>query len=144
MELITTRNVLALNIGMSGNLFGGEMMSWLDLAGASYACQLCDSPRMITKKFTEIVFERPVKVGNIIKIYGEVERFGETSITINLEARKQNVERHEELIVCKTTVVFVKINAEGEPVPISDRVKVRYEDRMKEFGRGLVKYELAK
>jgi acyl-CoA thioesterase YciA len=138
MELITTKTALASDMGVSENLFGGVMLSWLDLAGAAYASQLCDSPRLVTKKFEEVVFEMPVKIGNLIKIYGEVVSFGRTSITIKLEARKHNVESGKQSCVCKTKVVFVKINHEGDPVPISDRVKSRYEKRKKKYNRGLL------
>lgn len=141
MELITTRTALALDMGMSGNLFGGNMLSWLDLSGAAYASQLCDSPRLVTKKFEEVVFEKPVKIGNLIKIYGDVVTFGNTSITIKLEARKHNVETGSQQIVCSTRAVFVKINDEGEPVPISDRVKIRFEERKSKYGRGLLSPE---
>lgn len=138
MELITTKTVLASEMGVSNNLFGGEMLCWLDLAGAAYASQVCDSPRLVTKKFEEVVFEKPCKIGNLIKIYGEVVKFGNTSITIKLEARKHNVETGTQQIVCSTTVVFVKINDEGESIPISDRVKKRYEERFKKYKRGLL------
>ena len=68
MELITTNTVLASEMGVSNNLFGGVMLSWLDLSGAAYAAQICDSPRLVTKKFEEVIFEKPVKIGNLIKI----------------------------------------------------------------------------
>jgi acyl-CoA thioesterase YciA len=138
MELITTKNVLASEMGVSGNLFGGHMLAWLDLAGAAYAAELCDSPRLVTKKFEEVVFEKPVKVGHLIKIYGDVVKFGKTSITINLEARKHNVESGTQSIVCKTTVVFVKINDDGEPIPISTRVKKRFKERKEKYGKGIL------
>lgn len=138
MELITTKTILALDIGVNDNLFGGIMLSELDKAGAAYAAQLCDSPRLVTKKFEEVVFEKPCKIGNLIKIYGEVVKFGNTSITIKLEARKHQVETGTQQIVCSTTVVFVKINDEGDPIPISDRVKTRYAERFKKFKRGLL------
>jgi acyl-CoA thioesterase YciA len=138
MELITTKTVLASEMGVSNNLFGGVMLSWLDLSGAAYAAQICDSPRLVTKKFEEVIFEKPVKIGNLIKIYGEVVKFGNTSVTVKLEARKHNVETGQQQLVCSTVVVFVKINDDGEPVPISDRVKVRYKERYKKYKRGLL------
>jgi acyl-CoA thioesterase YciA len=141
MELITTKTVLASEMGVSNNLFGGVMLSWLDLSGAAYASQICDSPRLVTKKFEEVIFEKPVKIGNLIKIYGEVVKFGNTSIIIKLEARKHNVETGQQQLVCSTVVVFVKINDDGEPVPISDRVKVRYKERYKKYKRGLLNPE---
>ena len=129
---------MASQIGVHGNLFGGEMLSVLDESGAVYTCQICDTPRMVTKKIEEVIFQRPVKTGNLIKIYGSVERIGTTSITINLEARKHNVYTGVQDLVCSTKMVFVRIDDEGAPVPISERVKKRYDDRVKLFGRGLL------
>lgn len=138
MELITTRVCMASQIGVHGNLFGGEMMSILDESAAVYCCQICDTPRMVTKKIEEVIFERPVKTGNLIKVYGSVEKIGNTSITINLEARKHNVYTGVQDLVCSTKMVFVRIDDEGAPVPISERVKKRYDDRVQLFGRGLL------
>lgn len=138
MELISTSICMTSKLGVHNNLFGGHMLSLLDEAAACYACQICDSPRMVTKKMEEVVFENPVKVGNIIKIYGTVDRIGTTSITIKLEARKHNVYTGLQKIVCTTKVIFVKIDDEGTPVPISDRVKKRYYERFEKYGRGLL------
>ena len=138
MELITTKTVLASDMGANDNLFGGIMLCWLDLSGAAYAAQVCDSPKLVTKKFEEVVFEKTVKIGNLIKIYGEVVKFGNTSISLKLEARKHNVETGTQQLVCSTKVIFVKINDDGEPVPISDRVKLRYEERFLTYKRGLL------
>lgn len=138
MELVTTKICMTGDLGVSGNLFGGVMMSILDEAAAAYACQICDTPRMVTKKIEEVIFENPVKVGNILKIYAEVIKIGKTSITIKLEARKHSVYTGQQKLVCSTNVVFVRIDEEGSPVPISERVKLRYSERMKKFGKGLL------
>jgi acyl-CoA thioesterase YciA len=138
MELITTKICMTLDIGVNNSLFGGNMLSFLDEAAAAYACQLCDTPRMVTKKIEEVVFQNPVKVGNILKIYGEVDTIGNTSITLKLEARKHNVYTGQQKLVCSTKMVFVRIDDEGSPVPISERVKLRYFERKKKFGKGLL------
>ncbi len=138
MELITTKICMALDIGVHGNMFGGNMMAHLDEAAAAYACQICDTPRMVTKKIEEVVFENPVRIGNMIKIYGEVDKIGRTSITLNLEARKHNVYTGLETTVCLTKVVFVRIDEDGQPVPISERVKTRYQERKALYGKGLL------
>jgi acyl-CoA thioesterase YciA len=135
---------MASDLGVHGNLFGGTMMSFLDESAAAYACQLCDSPRMVTKKIEEVVFQSPVKVGNILKIYGSVDKIGNTSITLNLEARKHNVYTGQQKLVCSTKVVFVRIDDEGSPVPISERVKNRYYERVEKYGRGLLTPEEVK
>ena len=66
------------DIGVHGNLFGGTMMSWIDEAGAAYASQICDTPKMVTVKINELIFKKPIKIGNLIKIYGSVKEFGKT------------------------------------------------------------------
>jgi acyl-CoA thioesterase YciA len=129
---------MASDLGIHGNLFGGKMVSLLDEAAAAYSCQICDSPRMVTKKIEEVVFQSPVKVGNILKIYSKVDRIGTTSITLNLEARKHNVYTGQQKLVCSTKVVFVRIDDEGHPIPISERVKKRYFSRIKQFNKGLL------
>jgi acyl-CoA thioesterase YciA len=126
MELITTKICMTLDIGVNNSLFGGNMLSFLDEAAAAYCCQVCRTTKMVTKKIEEVVFESPVKVGNILKIYGEVDRIGNTSITVKLEARKHNVYTGKQHLVCSTKIVFVKIDEEGNPIPISERVKSQY------------------
>lgn len=138
MELITTKICMASELGVHGNLFGGSMMAFLDEAAAAYSCQICDSAKMVTMKIEEVVFQSPVKVGNLIKIYASVEKFGNTSVTINLEARKHNVHTGKQELVCSTKIVFVKLDEEGSSIPISDRVKIRYQERFKRYGRGLL------
>ena len=138
MELITTKICMTSDLGVHGNLFGGTMMSILDESAAAYACQICDTPRMLTKKIEEVIFENPVKVGNILKVYAEVTKIGKTSITIKLEARKHSVYTGQQKLVCSTNVVFVRIDEEGTPVPISERVKIRYKERVEKFGKGLL------
>jgi acyl-CoA thioesterase YciA len=129
------------DIGVHGNLFGGTMMSWIDEAGAAYASQICDTPRMVTVKISELLFKKSIKVGNLIKIYGEVKEFGRTSVTLNIEVRKHNVYTGDQDVVTHTEIKFVRIDDDGNPLPISDRVKKRYEERVRQFGRGLLSFE---
>jgi acyl-CoA thioesterase YciA len=122
-------------------MFGGEMMSIIDLASAAYAAQICDSPRMVTVKIDELVFKNPVKVGNIIKCYAMVKEFGNTSITLYVEVRKHNVYTGKQEVVVHTNIKFVHIDEEGNPIPISTRVKKRYSDRIQKYGKGLLSFE---
>lgn len=127
MELISTHICKTSNVGFHGNLFGGTMLGWLDEAGAIFACEACDSPRMVTKSISAVVFEKPVRPGQIIKIYGEVVAAGNTSITVRLEARRHSVYNGSQKIVCTTDMKFVRIDGDGEAVPISEKVKKKYE-----------------
>ena len=127
-ELISTHVCKTQNIGFHGNLFGGIMLSWLDEAGAAFAAQVCGSPRMVTKSISEVTFEKPVRAGQIIKIYGDVVRIGTSSVTITLEARRHSVYNGSQRSACKLDMVFVRIDGDGEAVPIRT-VKKKYKNR---------------
>ena len=55
MELITTYICKTSDLGVHGNMFGGTLVSIIDDAGASYASQICDTPRMVTIKIDEFI-----------------------------------------------------------------------------------------
>jgi len=127
MELVSTHVCKTKDVGFHGNLFGGLMLAWLDEAGAAFACQACDTPRMVTKSMSGVVFERPARPGQLIKIYAETIQVGNTSCTIRLEARRHSVYNGSQKIVCTTDMKFVRIDGDGEAVPISEKVKKKYE-----------------
>ena len=127
MDLITTYFCKASQVGYHGNLFGGRMLAWLDEAGAAFAAQCCDSPRMVTKHISAVTFEKPVRPGQIIKIYGEVLKVGNSSITVRLEARRHSVYNGTQKLVCKCDMVFVRISGDGEPVPIAPHIRKKLE-----------------
>ena len=102
------------------------MLAWLDEAAAAYACQVCDTPRMVTKHIGGLTFERPARPGQIIKIYGNVEKIGKTSITLNMEARRHSVYNGTQSAVVSTKMIFVRIDGDGEAIPISERVRIKY------------------
>jgi acyl-CoA thioesterase YciA len=105
------------HIGINNNLFGGEMLSWLDIAGAVFAAEKVKSPNVVTAKMDSVEFKNPVKVGNVIYFYGEVERVGRTSITIRLTAHRHDVVTSEEVVVCETRIIYVKVE-NGVATPI--------------------------
>tara|TARA_R100000152_G_C6617347_1_gene69217 strand:- start:6 stop:401 length:396 start_codon:yes stop_codon:yes gene_type:complete len=126
MDLISTHICKGKNIGVHGNLFGGVMLSWLDEAGGAYAAQACDTPRMVTVKMSETVFEKPVRPGHIIKIYGDIIKVGNTSCVVKLEARRHSVYNGTQRTVCTTEITYVRIDGDGEAIPLTNKVKVKY------------------
>ena len=127
MEKLAIKLCMTKDIGVHGNLFGGNMLAWLDEAAATWACSVCKNPNMVTVKIDEMIFERPVKNGHQVNIYGEVTRLGSSSITIYVEARNVNFYTGEEKTVCSTIFTFVRIDDGGCPIPIDDSVKKQYE-----------------
>ena len=126
MELISTHPVKKSDLGFHGNLFGGKLLAWVDAAGASFASQICDSPRMVTVSIDKCVFKKPAKEGHLLKIYGEVESFGNSSVTLKIEARSHNVYNGKQNIILDTNMKFVRIDEQGDAIPISDRAKSKH------------------
>jgi acyl-CoA hydrolase len=58
-----------------------------------------------------------------------------------VEVRKHNVHTGKQEVVVSTNIKFVRIDEEGYPIPISERVKTRYEQRVKQYGKGLLSPE---
>ena len=141
MELITTTIMKKSDEGVHGNVFGGVLMSLIDDSAASYAAQICDTSRIVTIKIDELLFKSPVKVGSLLKVYGRVEKFGTTSIKLYVEVRKHNVHTGKQEAVTQTFITFVRIDGDGKAIPIHEHVKVRYYDRIKKYGKGLLSLE---
>lgn len=127
MQLITTHPIKKSDLGFHANLFGGKLLAWLDAAAAAYAMEVCDTPRMVTIKIDECVFKKPAKEGQLIKIYGDVVKVGNTSIELYLEARAHNVYSGSQTVILSTNITFVRIDENGDPIPISDRVRQKYQ-----------------
>ena len=123
MELISTHVCKESNVGFHGNLFGGVMLAWLDEAAVAYACLKCETPRMVTVNMDVVEFLKPVRPGQIIKVYGKVVNFGTTSCTVRIEARRTSTYNGSQKIVCQTNIKFVRVDGDGEPVPISKHIR---------------------
>src|SRR3954464_14683364 len=98
MELITKKICMAKDIGIHSNLFGGILMAWIDEAAAAFATEYCCTPNMVTLRVGELTFRKPIKVGNHIRIYGDVAQLGNTSLTLNIETRKYNLYSGDETV----------------------------------------------
>ena len=130
MKLISTHPVKKSDLGFHSNLFGGKLLAWLDAAGAAYAMEVTDTPRIVTIKIDECIFKRAAKEGQLIKIYGSVFDIGNTSVTLYLEARAHNVYSGTQSTVLSTKIKFVRIDENNDPIPISERVKNKYRDEI--------------
>ena len=114
------------DLGVHGNMFGGILLSIIDEMGGAFASEVCDTPRMVTRMVEKVEFSTPVKVGHQIKIYCGIEKIGNTSITINMELRRYNVYTEQEVVATSTTIVFVRIDEDGNAIPISERIKKKF------------------
>jgi acyl-CoA thioesterase YciA len=123
MDLLVTNPVKKMDLGFHGNLFGGQLLSWIDAAVAAYAMEKCRSKSMITVAIDKCVFQKPAKEGNLVKIWAELEKIGNTSATFLVEARSYNVFRDDEKLILSTAITFVRVDEESVPIRISEQVR---------------------
>lgn len=123
MDLLVTHPVKKSDLGFHGNLFGGKLLAWIDAALAAYAMEKCHSQNMITIALDQCVFKKPAKEKHLVKIYAEMIKIGTTSAQFRVEARAYSVFREDEVILLQTCMTFVRVDGEGEPIPISKQVK---------------------
>ena len=117
--LITRRLCLIKDTGHAGVLWGGNMMAWVDEAGAIYAGQLAKNQFMVTKAFTEIDFKRQVRPGDFVEFWGKVVHWGHTSLSVELKVlrwRPEAPEAREEVL--DVTGVFVAIDDQGRKTSV--------------------------
>ncbi len=112
MEFRTRKIVMPAHLNGAGNLFGGQALAWIDEEAAVYAaCQLGDS-NVVTKFISDINFQSPGKLNDIVEIGCDVVNIGRTSITICCVLRNKTTKR-DMLTVDK--MVFVLLDADGKP-----------------------------
>jgi acyl-CoA thioesterase YciA len=80
---------------------------------------------MVTVSIDKCYFEKPAKEGQLLKIYGHPSKIGNTSVTLYMEARAHNVYTGNQVVVLKTNIRFVRIDEEGNPIPIGEKGKAR-------------------
>ena len=101
----------------NGDIFGGWLMGQMDLGASVLARTLADG-RVATVAVNDMLFHHPVRVGDVVSIFPNVEKLGRTSMTLAVEVRIFNAESGDERMVAECRIVFVAIDREGRPRPI--------------------------
>ncbi|PJF09621.1 acyl-CoA thioesterase [Pseudorhodobacter sp. MZDSW-24AT] len=102
----------------SGDIFGGWLMSQMDLAAGSVA-SLTSGGRSATVAVDAMIFHRPVKVGDEVSLYATLVRQGRTSMTIHVDAWRRARAQPQSEKVTEANFTFVALDEDGRPVPIA-------------------------
>ncbi|HMF33228.1 MAG TPA: hotdog domain-containing protein [Candidatus Lokiarchaeia archaeon] len=113
-ELICSKACKTPDLGVSGNMFGGRLLEWLDEAGGIFAFKQIEG-YVVTLMMSEVLFKVPVHERDVLDIFGLVKEIGKASLTVQLEVL--NVKTKEK--VCTCDIKYVHLNDAGEAVPIS-------------------------
>ncbi|KQN69950.1 acyl-CoA thioesterase [Devosia sp. Leaf64] len=101
----------------AGDIFGGWVMSQMDIAGAIAAVERVKG-RVVTVAVEAMTFIAPVKVGDVLCVYTSIERIGNTSITIALEAWVRRNRLDDRKKVTEGRFVYVSLDDNGQKRPI--------------------------
>ncbi|HKB16919.1 MAG TPA: acyl-CoA thioesterase [Planctomycetota bacterium] len=101
-----------------GTIFGGVILSYLDQAGAVEAHRHTARP-VVTVAMREVVFKRPVFVGDLVSFYAQTVRKGRTSITVRVDVEAERASAPgKRFPVTHAEVVYVAVDAGRKPVPL--------------------------
>jgi acyl-CoA thioesterase YciA len=106
-------SLLPKDTNMHGTIFGGVIMSYLDLAGAICARDRFDN-RFVTLVVHEIRFLHPVFVGDLLMFRGEVIDQGTTSVTVRILVDVDRIDTREVLRVTEARIVYVAVGKDRQ------------------------------
>ncbi|MEZ9229916.1 acyl-CoA thioester hydrolase YciA [Vibrio amylolyticus] len=116
-QLLLRTLAMPADTNANGDIFGGWIMSQLDLAGGILAKEI-SSGRIVTVSVSSITFKKPVKVGDVVCCYGECTKIGRTSMSIQLDVWVKPVREEgvgERFQVCDATFNYVAVDNKGKP-----------------------------
>jgi len=101
----------------AGDIFGGYIMSLMDVAGGISATILAGG-RVATVAVTDMAFHLPVKVGDVVCCYTDLLRIGRTSLTLRVEAWAMHQRIGDRIKVTSADFTYVALDEAGQPRPV--------------------------
>ena len=113
----------------AGNIFGGWLLSQIDLAGSVAAKELIPE-RVVTISMKEVIFKQPVFVGDLVACHAKITRVGSTSITVQVNVTAERYCKDTCSRVCQhvtsAEVTYVAVDAQGNKKTIDPELKKRH------------------
>lgn len=102
-----------------GTVFGGVILSYIDVAGGVEAIRHTRHNRFVTVAMKEVIFHEPVYIGDLVSFYAKTLRVGNTSITIHVDVEAERFGTPGVIVkVTEAEVVFVGIDDKGAKIRI--------------------------
>ena len=117
-ELCIRALAMPADTNQNGDIFGGWLLSQMDLAGGIMASKNAKS-RTVTVSIEAMTFRKPVFVGDVVSVYCEVMRVGRTSITVHIEAWVLRRKETSAILVTDGNFIYVSIDDSGHPQVIT-------------------------
>ena len=112
-------------------VFGGTVMSWIDIAAAMVAARHCNRP-VVTAHISDIDFIAPVKIGYHVHILASMNYVGRSSMIVGVKVIAENPMTGEKRTTTKAYLTFVALDDMGKPVEVPG-LKVETEDEKRRF-----------
>ncbi len=115
----TTHLVLPNDTNTMGNLFGGQLLKWLDISCAISAHRHCKHLG-VTVAVNHVGFDRPIKLGDFVTIKSQVSRSFSSSMEVWADVWVEDRVTGEKVKATSAIYTFVAIDPEGRPIPVPD------------------------
>lgn len=112
-----TELVLPNDTNLFGNLMGGRLMYWMDIAAALSAQKHSNLP-VVTASVDNISFENPIKLGNVVHIEAKVTRAFTTSMEVHMNVWGEDLKLQQKYKSNEAYYTFVALNANGKPTTV--------------------------
>lgn len=109
----------------SGDVFGGWIVSQMDLAGAIHVERLSKG-RCATIAINQMTFLVPVKVGNVISCYTKILKVGNTSVQVQIEVWNSHDDSREPVRITEGVFTFVAVDVNGNKRQIAEQIKQEF------------------
>jgi acyl-CoA hydrolase len=137
---IMTELVLPNDTNVFGNLMGGRLMYWMDIAAALAAQKHCNAP-VVTASVDNISFENPIKLGNVVHIEAKVTRAFTSSMEVHLKVWGEDLTQQYKYKSNEAYYTFVALDPNRKPRPVP-QIAVETEDEKKLFDGALRRRQL--
>lgn len=137
---VMTELVLPNDTNVFGNLMGGRLMYWMDIASAIAAGKHCNSP-VVTASVDNISFENPIKLGNVVHIEAKVTRAFNSSMEVHLKVWGEDIQQQYRYQSNVAYYTFVALDPNRKPRPVPQLIPEN-DDEQKLFDGALRRRQL--
>ena len=127
-KIIMTEIVLPNDTNVFGNLMGGRLMYWMDIAAALCAGKHCNSP-VVTVSVDNISFQNPIKLGNAVHIHATMSRAFSTSMEVHLNVWGEDYINQQKYKSNEAYYTFVALDADRKPKPVPELIPETEEEK---------------
>lgn len=134
--VVMTELVLPNDTNTFGNLMGGRLMYWMDIAAALAAMKHCNAP-VVTASVDNISFENPIKLGNVVHIEAKVSRAFTSSMEVHMRVWGEDAIRQYKYKSNEAYYTFVALDPDGKSspvppiIPVSDEEKILFDGALR-------------